>query len=403
MSLQDRMNSSEALSPFSSLNEETFFEVIGLSDIERIHSQMFQWILSDSCSAMSERNKCNYVSEIFGVPVEAIYGVNTELKSIDILIETDQHILVIENKMKTSQHSNQLTKYESYINENYPSTKKPLFYFLTLIEEGCQDPWRNINYHRIAEVMKTKIELISADGIILNEYNKTIERLSSALKSFINSPDLYINVFRDGSLKKSEKDFSNPELYPTSVSKIIGKNQLETIFQKAYFNAVSTKLELNPNDVYILETRGNAILGFVIERIPYSVENEKIKYFDLGMDYQNGSFKIFVTGTPYNDCSYTNLPKGIDVLMSELKDQYGFNRVNPPSSKAQFSMTKKSNYFQNKTVPKIDEFAIEFETNLEQAKTIIKNHFKPKFMQLLNNFEKNTINKKNFNQTKFKA
>lgn len=53
---------------------------------------------------------------------------------MDILIKTEKMVIIIENKLKSSEHSDQLLKYTGAIEEKYKD-QKSIFFFLTLIDE----------------------------------------------------------------------------------------------------------------------------------------------------------------------------------------------------------------------------------------------------------------------------
>ena len=70
--------------------------------------------------------------ELADFEVERVF---VEFKDIDILIVCKNFVIVIENKIKSTQHSNQLNKYEniiSEINEFNSKLYKPKFIYLTL-------------------------------------------------------------------------------------------------------------------------------------------------------------------------------------------------------------------------------------------------------------------------------
>ena len=93
-----------------------FFEFIDAADAEKVHSQTIGWMFSENCKAFSYTNKYLILNELIGknaeVQVTPETKVYVEINDIDIMIEGEDWIIVIENKIKSSQHSNQLFKYE---------------------------------------------------------------------------------------------------------------------------------------------------------------------------------------------------------------------------------------------------------------------------------------------------
>src|SRR5690606_36687628 len=104
---------------------------------------MLAWIFSGDCEGLSAQNRINLLQKLFPQPEdigfsEHIINVFTEYDGIDILIETSERIIVVENKIKSSQHSNQLERYKALCELNFPD-RTPYFYFLTLISEIPHD------------------------------------------------------------------------------------------------------------------------------------------------------------------------------------------------------------------------------------------------------------------------
>jgi hypothetical protein len=376
------------------LGKKTFFEHIGLSGIERVHSQVFQWILDEDFEGISDEGKIKFVNDFFDIGLTnhtKIIEVLTEHKSVDIIIETEEAIIAIENKIKSSQHSDQLNRYTELLREEY---KKPLIcFFLTLVDENSGiDNWKNITYSQLRESLESLSINNTPDGIILKEYLKTIYRLSFSLDEFlkeylkpINSlspsldePTKYKTVFKNGGLKKKKKDFTNEVNYPTEIDEIIGQNQLETIFQKAYLNKVTTALDESKEEIiklkqdevfYVKEERGLALLGVVIKTIKPK-KGSHLKSLILGMDVQGQTSKIFITGHPYNESKASDIPEAIVKAFQNKKTKSGFIRFNKPRTKAQYSITKKSEY-QPENMPSVITYAKYFAKELKTARSII--------------------------------
>ena len=100
----------------------SFFDKIGIADMEKVHSAVIGWLFSDECCALNKQQKSELLCSLFNVrPVQSFnsFEVKVEYHDIDILIITDNNTCwVIENKVKSSQHSNQLDKYYDIIKGN---------------------------------------------------------------------------------------------------------------------------------------------------------------------------------------------------------------------------------------------------------------------------------------------
>ena len=340
----------------------TFFEYLGIADMEKIHSQILQWILSEDNKSLNSNQKNKLIELFFEIQDFEITEIITEYEKIDILIKSSNSVICIENKLKSSQHSNQLEKYKKSIKNKYGEINSH-FFFLTLIDENSFDKdWKNISYNKLlSSLLKLEIKE-NTDGLILLEYIKTLENFTKIIKDFIENPAEYKNVFIDGSKTKHQKK----KEVKSEKQKFISDNQLETIFQKMYFKKVAEILNLK--DYYIVETHGNAILGVIIEK--EILLNGKP--FNFGFDYQKGTFKTMCVSSNYQKSDAKDIPNKIPELFEKIKTEgkYGYQRVNKPVTKAQYSLTKR----------KVDtigistsEFADIFSNELKISREIIKN------------------------------
>lgn len=329
-------------------SKRTFFEFISLADAELIHSQMIAWILSKDFQGFKDPVYCRkeILINFFGLKdPEDIVEISTESDSIDILIKLDNIVLCIENKLKSSQHSDQLNKYKNFIDSHYGDVERS-FYYLTLIDEDSENQdWINKSYRDLLSVLNKleKDEHIfkEREGFILKEYINTLEKLTGAIDLFLKEPKSMPNVFSEANLKKSQKraimDTKN------ELQLFIRENQLETLFQKLYFREVLKNLPPQ-RYYYINETRGDAILGII------TIPERRLgngKYFNFGLDFQRGTVKTFCVSTDYFGSNKNDLPQEILELFKNIQTQhpqFGYTkRVNSPISKALCSVSKPLN------------------------------------------------------------
>lgn len=95
-------------------NKITFFEEINFWSSERMHSEIIHWILSGNCSWIKGDNLKKIYKDFLEIEIndkkDIIFSGN-EINKFDIFIKTKKNIIVIENKLKSSEHSNQLDRY----------------------------------------------------------------------------------------------------------------------------------------------------------------------------------------------------------------------------------------------------------------------------------------------------
>jgi hypothetical protein len=107
--------------------------------------------------------------------------VYREKDHIDILIVDDTHKLVIaiENKVKSTEHSNQLNRYKDIILKQYPNQAyKKIFIYLTIDQEEPSDSdWIPISYLDVLELIdKVKLKTVDKVKIFLEDYSEIIRR-----------------------------------------------------------------------------------------------------------------------------------------------------------------------------------------------------------------------------------
>ena len=97
---------------FKIINMNNFFNYIGVADIERVHSSVIAWMLSENCHAFSQTVKSKILRKMFGVDENNItyskIGTQVESDHIDIVFTTKQNVMndmktlwVVENKIKS--------------------------------------------------------------------------------------------------------------------------------------------------------------------------------------------------------------------------------------------------------------------------------------------------------------
>ena len=122
-----------------------------ISGSERIHTQTISWILSLQETIFPNIAKAYFLKNLFQLNDEItistkFYRLETELNKIDLFIQTDDFQFIIENKLKSSEHDNQTTRYPDSIPKKFTiQPKKKYFGFLTLIGDEPQNQnWKPI-------------------------------------------------------------------------------------------------------------------------------------------------------------------------------------------------------------------------------------------------------------------
>lgn len=315
--------------------KKSFFEHLGLADVERIHSQFLAWIISRDCMAIDQKERYRLFKDIFNVG-GLITRIQTERNRIDILIETTNDIIVVENKIKSSQHSNQLANYKQFCDKEFPRHNKHYF-FLTLIDEKTDDKdWKRLTYTTIFKhLSELKLKANNNHSSIINEYLIFLKRLETVVSDFKANAKNYDMVFLDGKKKKQDKKHSD---YKTDNEWFIASNQLETILQKSFLNTLVEQIK-NPIGV-INDTRGDALVDFPIQS---NIDFEG-RHYSTALQLQGMTIKFTfaIQSEPYLK-SKKSWIKNIIPLMKYLRNQNkcNYKRLNEPKDLAYVSISKK--------------------------------------------------------------
>ena len=352
----------------------SFFDKIGVADMEKVHSAIIGWIFSDECKALTNLQKSDLLCSLFGIKPSKVFNsfeAKVEHHDIDVLIITDNNTCwVIENKIKSSQHSNQLDKYYDIINgnpvtigrkihiiEDYKALNKH-FCYLTLVNEQPQctnKVWKNVTYKSFSITLKNALENANrnSDSIILNEYLCCITNLATALDNFINYHQQYPYVFVDGATKKKGN------------GNYIADNGLETIFQKCFLSHIKNQTK-NYKVFDILETHGVALAEKKNVR--------SINGYKLGIQFQNGSFKAQILNENLKTDVFwnawggkiKNTEKGV-LINNKLFSDWNYN---PSKNKkdSYFSISKRIDNWYSKFV---NEIVSDWDTMFNECITVL--------------------------------
>lgn len=321
--------------------KKSFFEHLGLADLERIHSQFLAWVFSPDCDAFDKEERNILFENIFKESGQ-IKDIITEQNGIDILIFTTTDLIVIENKIKASQHSNQLNKYREFCDKDFPNLSKHYF-FLTLIGEKAIDTyWKPLSYSKILEhLSKLKLKTNNNHSAIINEYKLFLENLDIVVSDFRSNVKKYDFVFLDGHKRKQDKKRSDYNDNENEIKWFIASNQLETILQKNFLSLLAAEIVTKnkiPIEIKIGETRGAALIDFILCK---NIEFEGKKYKTL-IELQRKNLKFTFLSDDYNLSVKASI-KNIVPLMTELlkTNDFNYNKLNLAKKYAYVSISKR--------------------------------------------------------------
>ena len=132
------------------------------------------------------RKEIYSVPSIFDIDYWDMSNVDVyrEYEYIDLLFvdNTNKFVFVIENKIDTAQHDEQLARYREIVDSKYPNdTYKKLYIYLKPQQEEVEKPYIFVDYSIVKAVLeetkKSKADKISSEILMtIEHYNKIIER-----------------------------------------------------------------------------------------------------------------------------------------------------------------------------------------------------------------------------------
>ncbi len=177
--------------PLTKTHRKSFIEIMGLSHLENISSKTLAFFMDSK----EEHNlKDLVVNALFSVMGESFpYQIHTEnivlekrteLGRIDLWVETDEHILVIENKIHHHANDNPFSDYVSHARANNPKDKN-LKFILLVIKEPEETPENyivvthfDLSKHILKELGQKSLQADQYYLTYLIDYISAIEKLN---------------------------------------------------------------------------------------------------------------------------------------------------------------------------------------------------------------------------------
>ena len=248
------------------LSKPNLFEILRVSQKEIRHSNFLAWILDPKQSHnLGDTFLKWFLKDVFSdqrvrwideFKVDSLktddLSIHREYKSIDLLLETPQFVVIIENKLWSKEHSNQLSRYKHIVEKEFPD-KKHAFVFLTPYAETPEqdedkDAYVTFDYESIVRILE----------IILETYGQSI---SSKVRTYIHD---YVSVVRRYVMQDDEAISIAREIYKNH------KDALDFIFESKPDRLLEVSLAFNSatqSQGYILASPEKGFCRFLTERL----------------------------------------------------------------------------------------------------------------------------------------
>ena len=281
----------------------TFFEIVCLSDKERVQSSVIAWIFSSECKAIYLQDKLTALENL----IKPTYKWNNitsmeslvEWEHMDILILLKDNngvltdVVVIENKIKCDLHDDQLTRYSTQLksqnildkngkpktNEINPYYKATHHYgYLTLINHNSVTDdnnivWTNFTYKKLYDELCNGLNngnKSDPDYHITESYLNALKNMVSVANAAICNPCI---LFLDKS-HLSNNAFHSKWDY-------IRKYKLRHVLQVNYFESIKENVENAINDYLVATYNGQTCTV----RVSYGMQSDNA---EIALDFKNG-------------------------------------------------------------------------------------------------------------------
>ncbi len=181
----------------SILSEFNIFEAVGMIRQEIRHSHFLAFLLNPLeshrlgdlflkklliCALLNSENSPLSPIEIDIADLEDA-ELRREWKNIDILIYSPSNnlVCVIENKVDSSEHSNQLKRYQETIEGEFPQCRKVFIYLTKEGDSASEEQWLSLSYDEVAKIMESicqQYQSTMGDDVytLINHYVSLIRR-----------------------------------------------------------------------------------------------------------------------------------------------------------------------------------------------------------------------------------
>lgn len=178
-------------------NQFNLFDVLKITRNEIRHSNVLSWLLDPNANhglgdaflkqilaaIVSNNGDKNYDVTRLMLADFRKFTVQREQDNIDILLSStdDKIVIAIENKVGAHEHSNQLNRYRTIIDENYSNKYQKIFVFLTpdKMDPSDSENWGILSYEDVMlaleHILKT-MDIKPDIRLVIDNYYKIIRR-----------------------------------------------------------------------------------------------------------------------------------------------------------------------------------------------------------------------------------
>ena len=185
---------------------QTFFDHIKSVGLEKVHTETIGWIFG-TCRALTPIAKVRLLNAFVGIRIGESENLKCETeiaididgkkqrRFIDLRITTAKYCVLIENKVSSNEHSNQLQEYRPWADNNCGNFENT-YVLLTLSgDEASDSNWKSKSYRQLLECLRLEYDKVNhasteannvqwtRDYCLLGEYVDCLQNIADVLNS----------------------------------------------------------------------------------------------------------------------------------------------------------------------------------------------------------------------------
>ena len=191
--------------------EVNVFEVLGITSTEIRHSRMLAWFLrQDETHGLGDAVLRNFLGAVYdneGQPETlgrilkgslSSFIVKREKDDIDLRVVSNREkvVVLIENKVFSGEHDDQLGRYQEYAEEEYKDYSR---YYVYLTPRGAKsskpDLWHSISYKQVMDWVESSVK--EAEGDITSESKSLIDQYLDTIRRNVLDEDEIVEICRE--------------------------------------------------------------------------------------------------------------------------------------------------------------------------------------------------------------
>lgn len=310
--------------------EFNIFRVLKLENYEIRHSNLLAWLLSPN---QTHGFKDSFLKKIIEKAaskknISITYKDNDDIKvyreldNIDILVinNTQNYLILIENKINSNQHDNQLERYAQIVENDFEKYQKIYIYLKPENNEILPEYYIDMSYKEVINIIKDVLQLVQDLGvkILLEHYIKIFDSRYNRVGN-VSLMDICLRLQQENVKLNDEEQnivwrMAEQRRYEimTSLAVILSENnKVSEVQQKIY--KVVFKLKSENETFYEFDNTNTR-------------DNSQIKFTKYVNNYPQNT-DLFLDNDEYDEIFYTYGENACNEIKRKLSEELRNNNV----------------------------------------------------------------------------